>query len=112
MACGCAGSLFFGFVSFARFKLLCLRDFVAGVLFEIFQCHNTHDAHIFVHNGQIFEMMLAHNFPCLIQRLIFEAIICFFYHDSTNKRRRGIMAKAGSLPLRVLALHGPNQMIT
>ena len=59
-----------------------------------------------------FSVMLAHNFPCLIHRLIFEAIIRFFYHDSSNKRRLGIMAKAGSLPLRVLALHGPNQMIT
>jgi hypothetical protein len=67
---------------------------------------------IVVHNRKIVEMMLAHNFPCLIQRLIFEAIIRFFYHDSSDKRRLGIMAKAGSLPLRVLAFHGPNKMIT
>jgi hypothetical protein len=35
-------------------KLLCLRDFVAGVFVrrEIFQCHNTHDAHIFVTTGR------------------------------------------------------------
>ena len=57
-------------------------------------------------------MMLAHNFPCLIQGLIFEAIIRFFYHDSAHKSGLGIMAKGGSLPLRVFALHGPNQMIT
>jgi hypothetical protein len=39
------------------------------------QRYNTQDAHVFVRNGQIFEMMLAHDFPCLIHRLIFEAII-------------------------------------
>jgi hypothetical protein len=91
-----------------------LRDLVAGVFFarEISQCHDTHDTHIVVHNRKIIEMMLAHNLPCLIHRLIFEAIKRFFYHDFANKRRLGIMAKAGSLPLRVLAFDGPNKMIT
>ena len=56
--------------------------------------------------------MLAHDFLCLIQRLTFEAIIPFLYHDFANKCRLGIMAKASGLPLRVLALHSPNQTIT
>ena len=76
---------------------------------EISQRHHTHDAHIFVHNGQILKVMLAHDFSCLIRRLMFEAIINFFYHDSANQCRLGIMAKAAALPLRVIALHGPNQ---
>ena len=40
---------------------------------------------------------------------MFEAIINCFYHDSANQCRLGIMAKATGLPLRVIALHGPNQ---
>ena len=56
-------------------------------------------------------MTLAHDFPYLIQRLISKQYT-LFYHDSANKRRLGIMAKAGSLPLRVIALHGPDQTIT
>jgi hypothetical protein len=62
---------------------------------------------IIVHNGQIFEKMLAHDFPCVIQRLIFEAIIRFLYHEFAHKRRLRIMAKASGLPLRVFALHDP-----
>ena len=45
---------------------------------EISQRHHTHDAHIFVHNGQILKVMLPHDFSCLILRLMFEAIINFF----------------------------------
>jgi hypothetical protein len=68
------------------------RLFISSLAFrrEISQPHSTNDAQIFVHNGQILEVMLAHDFPCLIQRLIFEAIIHFLlYHDFANKRRSG-----------------------
>ena len=61
---------------------------------EISQRHHSDDAHIIVYNGQILKVMLAHDFPRLVHRLMFEAIIRFFYHDSANKRRLGIMAKA------------------
>ena len=76
---------------------------------EILERDHAYDAHFFVHNGQILEVMLAHGFPCLIHRLMFEAIIGFFYHDSANKRRLRIMPKAAGLLFRVIALHGPNE---
>ena len=71
--------------------------FVAGVPPRDLSAPQTNDAQIFVHNGQILEVMLAHDFPCLIQRVIFEAIIHFLlYHDFANKGRLGIMAKAAA----------------
>jgi hypothetical protein len=87
------------------FRLLSFRR-------EISQPRSTNDAQIIVHNGQIFEMMLAHDFLCLIQRLIFEAILRFLDDDFAEKRRIGIMAKPCGLPLRVLALHSSSQTIT
>jgi hypothetical protein len=57
-------------------------------------------------------MMIPHNFPCLIQRLILEAEVRFFYHDFANNCRLGIMAKAGSRPFGILALHSPDKLIT
>ena len=58
-------------------------------------------------------MMLAHNFPRLIQGLIFEAIIRFFTMIPRTRAVSGSWPeKGGSLPLRVFALHRPNQMIT
>ena len=76
---------------------------------EVSQRHHSDDAHITVYNGQILKVMLAHDFPRLVHRLMFEAVIRLFYHDSANKRRLGIVAKATRVPFRVIALHGPNQ---
>ena len=76
---------------------------------EFSQRHHSDDAHVTVYNGQILKVMLAHDFPRLVHRLMFGAVIRLFYHDSANKRRLGIVAKAARVPFRVIALHGPNQ---
>ena len=46
-----------------------------------------------------------------VHRLMFGAVIRLFYHDSANKRRLGIVAKAARVPFGVIALHGPNQTV-
>ena len=79
----------------AAFKLFC-PSFWCCLLCrrEVCKSHNTHDSHSSVQDGQIVEMMITHNFPCFIQRLILEAEVRFFYHDFANNCRLRIMAKA------------------
>lgn len=63
------------------------------------------------YNGQIFEMMVAHGFNCLIQRLILDAMVHLPNHEFANKSRLGIMAEAASLPPWILAFQRTDQTI-
>ena len=47
--------------------------------------HHSYDPQVAVHNGQILKAVLAHDFQCLIHRLIFEAVVGLFFHHTMDE---------------------------
>ena len=52
---------------------------------EISHPHGTYDPHVLVQNEQILQVVLTHDFPSLIHRLIFEAVVGSFFHHTMDE---------------------------
>ena len=47
--------------------------------------HHSYDPQVAVHNGQILKAVLAHDSQSLIHRLIFEAVVGLFFHQTMDE---------------------------